>query len=1101
MHYRFFNNEIYDYDNFEYNDNYDEKIIDNISNNLKKINHSIKGNCGICNDGYILNSDNKCAPMTIENCSIFSMIKNDLSNGCEAFCRLKKYTLIVLNLNNTDNNISYITISEIYREYRYFTLLNEFKSLINQTLCVDNSDNSKFNYLKNCIIAFYLEKEDKYLCNVCDDGYYLYKEENKCIKYDENNCDIENIGNKTNPIFSCNKCPPKFYSYSNYYSDYYYNYRYNHISYYDNDYPSSYMLVKEGNISLCVFEFEPDLINCSSADVNTTYINNKYNCASCLINHLSYYSEFYERYICQNIFEKTKTSQNIDLDNFKYYDNIEAIDGECPNNTFFTPDGKFCYRCSNSYIGMEGCNSQCIFSFERNDMLKCLDGCKDGYIESSEGICKSCYNVNSGCNKCHYENEYPTNYFGIKRKRKFICDNCDSNYYVKIDDKCVSCSNIENGCNVCQFENNEFKCLECVFNYILDDERNCKYCSGIISEIKCIECNDVKQGGIEGCNSCNRYDNKTSCSFCEEGYILLTNNGTCLKIIENEELKKHNQCQKITLQNNIFKCLECRDYRFSVLKENNEAICIYLPELNGYVDNNYYDNKDLYHYEKNPDIDYIYKYYYNFYISHYFSHCVEVINLGTKDKPLYSCTKCYYSYYLVTEERTNISYCIYYYNVDNYEDMNNCNEKKIKIWDKGIKYTCSQCEKDYIRIYHEIDKVYYCKNTTQADLSDTLDTFNISDLSDTLNTFNESDKICMAKNCKICKLDDNYFCDICEFEDYVVNDVTGACMKRSKAVPAITWKDIFRLEMNSVKEINGKKIYGPKLHLKGITHSKINSGHAFLIYLTFKIKQPLRNLDNSNDTIRIRTICEVIEEVEENKNEVNSVEYECIGDSNGTDLTDYTLFDIDVGDDKSNLKELKSSKDLSQIDNKNIILFIMKATENNQTSNNYNFDFKIDGKIDSNLSETEINENLTMNEINEPSNCRFIIEKDKKANLICALNIKKHKNIKLLTFNTTKISYDQENSISLDGLKEVYLINEAEPIFKNLYNRNNKKNNKTGIIVGTIVSVLVIAILAIITTYICYKRKSKANASNERKAPSNIDQNYNKTSDSLNTVI
>jgi len=210
MHYRFFNNEIYDYDNFEYNDNYDEKIIDNISNNLKKINHSIKGNCGICNDGYILNSDNKCAPMTIENCSIFSMIKNDLSNGCEAFCRLKKYTLIVLNLNNTDNNISYITISEIYREYRYFTLLNEFKSLINQTLCVDNSDNSKFNYLKNCIFAFYLEKEDKYLCNVCDDGYYLYKEENKCIKYDENNCDIENIGNKTNPIFSCNKCPPTF---------------------------------------------------------------------------------------------------------------------------------------------------------------------------------------------------------------------------------------------------------------------------------------------------------------------------------------------------------------------------------------------------------------------------------------------------------------------------------------------------------------------------------------------------------------------------------------------------------------------------------------------------------------------------------------------------------------------------------------------------------------------------------------------------------------------------------------------------------------------------------------------------------------------------
>ena len=32
-----------------------------------------------------------------------------------------------------------------------------------------------------------------------------------------------------------------------------------------------------------------------------------------------------------------------------------------------------------------------------------------------------------------------------------------------------------------------------------------------------------------------------------------------------------------------------------------------------------------------------------------------------------------------------------------------------------------------------------------------------------------------------------------------------------------------------------------------------------------------------------------------------------------------------------------------------------------------------------------------MNEINEPSNCTFIIKKDKKANLDCALNIEKYK--------------------------------------------------------------------------------------------------------------
>ena len=630
----------------------------------------------------------------------------------------------------------------------------------------------------------------------------------------------------------------------------------------------------------------------------------------------------------------------------------------------------------------------------------------------------------------------------------------------------VSCNYIENECITCQIENNEFKCTRCDFNYILDEERHCIYCRGFILENKCIKCNDVNQSGIEGCNSCNRYTNKTSCSSCEEGYILLKDNGTCLKISENEELKKHNNCREITLQNNIFKCLECEDYRFSILKENNESICFYLPELNGYVDDDYYDSKDLYRYEKNPDIDYIYKYYYNFYISHYFSHCVEVINLGTKDKPLYSCTKCYGSSYLYTEERTNISYCIYYYNVDNYKDMNNCNEKKIKIWDKGIKYTCVHCAKEYIRSYHDIDKVYYCKNINNT------------------NT-------CMVKNCKICKLDDNNFCDICEFEDYVVNNITGACINHSEAVPAITWKDIFRLEMNSVKEINGKKIEGPSLHLKGITHSKINSGHAFLIYLIFKIKQPLRNLEDSkNDTIRIKAICEVVGEVEENENKTDSVEYECIGDSNGTNLTNTSLDDIDVGDDNSNLKELKSSKDLSQLENEPIFLFIMNNNNENQTSNNYSFDFKIEGKIDANLSETIMYENLTMNEINEPSNCIFMIEKNKKANLNCKLNIEKYKDIKLLTFNTTQISYENKN-ITLVNLDNVYLINEAD----------NGNKNKTWVIVGIIVAVLVVVTLALIIAYICFKRRSKLRIAHDqnKNIPNKIKLNKcDKSSDNLN---
>ena len=42
--------------------------------------------------------------------------------------------------------------------------------------------------------------------------------------------------------------------------------------------------------------------------------------------------------------------------------------------------------------------------------------------------------------------------------------------------------------------------------------------------------------------------------------------------------------------------------------------------------------------------------------------------------------------------------------------------------------------------------------------------------------------------------------------------------------------------MNGEKIINNKYFYGPTLIMRGITSSQINTRHAFLIYLTFQIK-------------------------------------------------------------------------------------------------------------------------------------------------------------------------------------------------------------------------------------------------------------------------
>ena len=163
----------------------------------------------------------------------------------------------------------------------------------------------------------------------------------------------------------------------------------------------------------------------------------------------------------------------------------------------------------------------------------------------------------------------------------------------------------------------------------------------------------------------------------------------------------------------------------------------------------------------------------------------------------------------------------------------------------------------------------------------------------------------MVKYCKTCKNSKNYFCNECLLSNYEVNSITGSCVEKTEVVPAITWKDIFRLEMNSEKTINGQVYHGPSLTLRGITSSQINSRHAFLIYLTFKIIT-LRSLEEQEK--RIPALCEAVNSVEGTSNDVNIIDYECIANkTDDEDLTNYQLKEIDEGENngllkKSNLK-------------------------------------------------------------------------------------------------------------------------------------------------------------------------------------------------------
>ena len=152
---------------------------------------------------------------------------------------------------------------------------------------------------------------------------------------DDYNCLVENIGTETNPIYSCTKC-----------------------------YNDNYLLVtsNNNNIKYCIYKpNEKNINHCTEATADITYKDTVYNCTNCSLDFIPYYSKFYEREICQGIFDEIITEKEIPLEAFEGIENIDASnEGKCQNN-YFTPDGKKCYKCNNPQIGMPGCKGSFNF--------------------------------------------------------------------------------------------------------------------------------------------------------------------------------------------------------------------------------------------------------------------------------------------------------------------------------------------------------------------------------------------------------------------------------------------------------------------------------------------------------------------------------------------------------------------------------------------------------------------------------------------------------------------------------------------------------------------------------------------------------------------
>ena len=546
-------------------------------------------------------------------------------------------------------------------------------------------------------------------------------------------------------------------------------------------------------------------------------------------------------------------------------------------------------------------------------------------------------------------------------------------------------------------------------------------------------------------------------------------------------MQHYDNCLELTLNSDKYECTRCA-YDYSLIDKKG---CVYTPSLyDGYFENYHRNHYIALYMNSYGQIDYDYALYKNF-DSNYSNFkendyiymrnadlysCQKAVNLGTEDNPLYSCIKCnshykdlYDDVATITEINSNISFCMRQKKRD---DLEYCSKATYKMTEGKEVFNCTECIKNYVLAFNKNSKTYYCAAT------------------------NATNK-CLVLYCKNCNPNDGYICEEC-LPDYEVSKVTGSCVKKTEVVPAVTWKDIYKLEMNGVKEVNNKVIQGPTLSMTGITSSQINTRHAFIIYLTFKLKTSLRYLDENE--ITMEAICEIKEGVEQTSNDVNLVEYECVGITNTTeDLSNYQLSDIKEANNEGSLKQsnlgeivntMKEKGELANLETKTestftiedlvkIVIFQMKDNILNISANDFKFDFNIEGTLNKEITLTKpIETNFELSEIEKNATCKFSVGTNKlDADLNCNLDVKDYKNIETFSFKTAQI-ITEDNEIYLSKLNDIILINSKE--------KEDDDNNKTVIIIIVVVcSVVVAAGLGIGIFFLVKKLRTKTNGVKE----------------------
>ena len=827
------------------------------------------------------------------------------------------------------------------------------------------------------------------------------------------------------------------------------------------------ILIKSGNYTFCEKPIG-ELEGCANGTIaDTNYVNTIYNCYNCSDNYEPIFLTYFNRTMCIGIeFPTMENNKLLPNDSYKGIDKDNStMNGTCSSTNLFTPDGKNCYLCSNDKVGMPGCRGSCTYSKDRNNIIECEEECNKGYLETSKGVCESCDMINKGCLYCNYTEDFPVGYPNFRRQRRFECKRCNEGegYQLAKDGLCHHCTEFGfEYCDVCikRNENKEIECFKCIEGYFLANNGYCTKCEAPKvqgTQKRCIFCNNTKEGGIKGCELCNSDNGNITCKQCEKGFILLENNKTCIEISKSENLGNFANCQKVSQDSaGKYECTKCFE-NYTLFLNNNGAkgICA---------------NNEFILTPKPETLTY----------------CKKVVNMGKEDHPKHSCEKCIENDILTQEQReqgiafikitfpeNETSYCDI---STNYNTMENCSDARIIKDQKGniLFYNCTKC-------------LNGANFTYKVDLNMTICPY-----------FNYS-KYCMVKNCKFCKYGNNYFCSQCLFDNYEVNPVTGSCIEKISKDPIISWKDSYRLTLNTKTQLNSQDLYGFSINLRGISGSQIPTGHAFLINLVFDIKynRNLRNIEENDietEEIKIPTYCQIVGHTDEVKNKVNLIDYYCFANRTGEDEireNDIRLKKIEVSNEDnsefiefSNFEDMISKLNLDELKDKDTSSFTLRKFNDiivfemdevvDQKSENYTFDFIIYGRINKKLEPDIIQTKFELRRIkNIFADCEFHIKENQTADLKCHVNLEEYKEKEIYKFRTIEFQY-KDSSIYLNRFNEINLVHEE---------KEKKSNNLAIIIIVTAIILVIIITISIIFLIKKLSNSHKRSIKNKSKKP------------------